>query len=121
LYQQNGEVPHKLKTVNMKYSQLMKDYDQIENNVLTLLIGKEQELIESVKIKLEHMRNLDNNRNKTIIEFAMGMIGFLNWSQTGKINGADILITLLHDINEFLRNHEEKWFCPRTHGYIKYY
>jgi len=105
----------------MKYSQLMKDYDRIENNVLTLLSGKEEGTIESVKIKLEHMRNLDNNRNKTINEFAMGMIGFLNWSQTNNIKNSDLLITLLHDVNEFIRNHEEKWFCPRTHGYIKYY
>ncbi len=64
--------------------------------------------------------------NETSEEFVKGMLGFINWSQNNPkaketITNGDILVNLFHDFSEFVKNRNEDWFCPRSHGYIKFF
>ena len=53
-------------------------------------------------------------------EFIDNIWGFMQWAGSANQDRGKSLTTLIHDLSEFNRNRDEKWFCPRTNGYKKY-
>jgi hypothetical protein len=72
---------------------------------------------------LEGVTNLTDQFCLSLTNFSFtcdGMAGFIKWAKDNQQEEGAILTTLIHDLAEFARNREEKWFCPRTYSYSKY-
>ena len=49
-----------------------------------------------------------------------GMAGFILYGINKNLSEKEVLVTIAHDIREYLNNSKQKWFCPRTSRYENY-
>lgn len=79
---------------------------------------KDKSLLDGIKNLCVHLKYAEFNEMSA--RLVRGMAGFIYWCKLVDMSSGVVLTTLIHDLGEFKRNKEEKWFSPRSSSYDKY-
>ena len=107
----------------MNTHQYVVDRDNLIHEIfelVELVYPGDDEMIMDVANYTSRLKTTDINEGS--IKFVDGMLGFINYvGDSERANDkSGILVTLLHDLTEFIRNGKEAWFSPRTESYVQF-
>jgi hypothetical protein len=98
------------------------DFEELKSEVLDLVSraakNSDPEIYDNFNEGLS-IKVLGLPNKKSIEEAFKGIIGFYHWCIRNEKTEKYFLFDAFHDLNETVYNHDEKWFSPRTYGYIK--